>query len=150
MKGRIRRAALLSTLAVMLAPPAFAAGWKHLGSDSQNTHYFYKPKTYSMKNNIASSWTKKEYNVDVSAMVRKKTQPDDYTGTKSVVAYEEFNYTEKKKRTVIGKIYEGRDDHDVRRTDWSAIQPGSIDAGLLAALCRNDGGKREAGNGPAK
>ncbi len=148
MKGRIRRAVLLSTLAVMLASPAFAAGWKHLGSDKQNTHYFYKPKTYSMKKNIAGSWTKKEYNVDVSVMAQKKIQPDDYAGTKSVVAYEEFNCTEKKKRTIIGKVYEGSEDHDVSRTGWGAVESGSIDAGLLAELCRND--RPKEGTRPSK
>jgi hypothetical protein len=152
MKGKIKRAVLLSVLSVSLVPNAFAVGvgWKHLGSDKNNTHYFYKPKTYHVKDNIVRSWTKKEYNVDINAMMQKKIEPDDYTGTKSVVVFEEFNCGEKKKRTIIGKVYEGKDDSDVSRTDWAVVQPGSVDEGLLTALCTKDKGNQAESKVPAK
>ena len=139
MEGMIKRALLLLTLSVTLVPNAFAMQWKHLGSDENKTHYFFKPKTYSLKNKVASAWTKKEYNVDVNLMTLRKIQADEYKGNKSVVAYEEFNCTEKKKRTVVGKTYEKNDDTDIGKTNWTPVQPGSIDEGLLTALC-NEGG----------
>lgn len=138
MKGWSKRIMLLLPLAGLSATAAFASdpGWLHLGSDGKTTHYFYKPKTFRMKNNVASCWTKKEYNVDVKALTQNNVSPDDYRGSKSTVVFEEFNCVEKKKRTIIGKEYEGRDDRDVARTDWAAVQRGSIDEGLLTALCK--------------
>ncbi len=149
MNGMMKKTVLLVTMTLVFVSNAFAVDWKHLGSDGKSTHYFYKPKTYAMsKGKIASSWTKKEYNVDVSALTQKNVPPDDYTGSKSTVVFEEFNCIEKKKRTIIGKVYEGRDQSDVARTDWTAIQPGSIDEGLLTALCKEGGNKKEENKAP--
>lgn len=152
MKRWLKRIMLLVPLSVLSATTASASasGWLHLGSDGKTTHYFYKPKTYRMKNNVASCWTKKEYNVDVKALTQKNVSPDDYTGSKSTVVFEEFNCVEKKKRTIIGKEYEGRDDRDVARTDWAAVQPGSIDEGLLTVLCKEKSNVKEENKMPTK
>lgn len=151
MKGRTKRTALLLALAMVSASPAYAGKWKHLGSDGKSTHYFYNPKTYSLaKNTVASAWTKKEYNVDAGTMTQNKMFPDDYKGSRSVEAFEEFNCTEKKKRTLVGRYYEAKTDGDIDKTDWTAIAPGSIDEGLFSALCKGDMSKKEAGGTPAK
>lgn len=150
MRGRMTMTMLLLTLSVLLAANAFAAQWKHLGEDGKSTHYFYNPKTYALKNKVASSWTKKEYNVDVKAMIQNKTALDEYRGSKSVVAYEEFNCAERKKRTLVGRFYEGKIDGDVERTNWTAIEPASIDEGLLTALCKEGMSNKEVDKAPAK
>lgn len=142
---------LLATIMLMFVSNAFAVDWKHLGSDGKGNHYFYKPKTYSMSNKkIVSSWTKIEYNVDDAGLMQKKVAPDDYTGTASTVVFEQFNCVDKKKMTIVGKHYEGRDDNDVPKTGWTAVQPGSIDEGLLTALCKEGVNKKEENKAPMK
>jgi hypothetical protein len=58
--------------------------------------------------------------------------------------------SDRKKMTVVGKHYEGRDDNDVQKTGWTAIQPGSVDEGLLTALCKEGGNKKEENKAPVK
>ena len=150
MKGRTRTLLLLS-LSFALVPGAFAAEWKHLGTDGKSTHYFYKPKTFTIsKDRIASAWTKREYKVDLDVMARNKLSPAEYKGSRSVIAFEEYNCTEKKKRTILGKTYEGSNDADLGRTDWTGIEPGSVDEGLLSALCGEGKPKPAEGKAPAK
>lgn len=149
MNGMTKKTVLLATMTIMFVSNAFAVDWKHLGSDGKGNHYFYKPKTYSKSNDkIASSWTKIEYNVDVEGLMQKKVTPDEYTGSSSTVVFEQFNCIDRKKMTVVGKHYEGRDDNDVKRTGWTAIQQGSIDEGLLTALCKEGGNKKEENKAP--
>lgn len=150
MKGKMLRTVLLLALVLVSASNAFAAKWKHLGSDGKSTHYFYNPKASSIKNKVASAWTKKEYDVDISLMKQKNLQPDEYQGNRSVVAFEEFNCTEKKKRTIVGRYYEAKTDGDIDKTDWIAIAPDSIDEGLFNALCKEVVIKKEAGATPVK
>ena len=151
MKGMTKKTVLLATMTLMFVSNAFAEDWTHLGSDGQGNHYFYKPKTYAMsKDKIASSWTKIEHNVDVAGMMQKKVAPDEYKGRSTVIAYEQYNCIDRKKMTLVGKHFEGRDDNDVARTDWTAIQPGSVDEGLLTALCKEVGNKKEENKVPSK
>ncbi len=151
MNGMMRKTVLLVTMMLMFVSNAFAMDWIHLGSDGKGNHYFYKPKTFSMsKDKIASSWTKIEYNVDVEGLKQQKVTPDEFTGITSTVVYEQYNCVDRKKMTVVGKHYEGRDDNDIARTGWTAIQPGSIDEGLLAALCKEGGNKKEENKAPAR
>lgn len=146
MKGSMKRTLVLLSLSVLSAPPAFAAQWKHLGSDGKSTHYFYNPKTFSVKSNVASAWTKKELNVDPAVMAKNNLLPNEYKGSKSIVAFEEFNCTDRKKRTMVGKIYEAKTEGDVERTDWTVIEPGSVDEGLLNALCKGEGVEKKEGS----
>lgn len=151
MKGRTRKTLLLLSLSFALVPGAFASEWQHLGTDAKSTHYFYKPKTFAVsKDKIASAWTKKEYNVDLDVMDRNKLSPDEYKGSRSVSAFEEYSCTEKKKRTIIGKAYEGSQESDLVRTDWTGIEPGSIEEGLLSALCGESKPKPAESKAPAK
>jgi hypothetical protein len=151
MKGIAKKTVLLASVTLVIVSNAFAADWRHLGSDGKGNHYFYKPKTYSMFNaKIASSWTKIEFNVDEAQLKLKKVAPDDYKGATSTVVFEQFNCAEKKKMVVIGKHYEGRDDNDVPKTGWIAVQPGSIDEGLLTALCKEGGNKKDVTKAPEK
>ncbi len=82
--------------------------------------------------------------------MQKKVTPDEYTGSSSTVVFEQFNCVDRKKMTVVGKHYEGKDDNDVKRTGWTAIQPGSIDEGLLTALCKEGGNNKPENKAPAK
>jgi len=151
MNGMMWKTVLLVTMMLMFVSNVFAMDWIHLGSDGKGNHYFYKPKTYAVsKDKIASSWTKVEYNVDVAGLMQKKVTPDEYTGSSSTVVYEKYNCIDRKKMTVVGKHYEGRDDNDVARTGWTAILPGSIDEGLLTALCKEGGSKKEENKAPVK
>jgi hypothetical protein len=151
MNGTMKKTVLLATVTLMFVSNAFAIDWKHLGSDGKGNHYFFKPKTYAMsKDKIASSWTKVEYKVDVAGLMQKKVTPDEYTGSSSTVVYEKYNCIDRKKMTIVGKHYDGKDDNDVAKTGWTAVQPGSIDEGLLTALCKDGGNKKEESRAPAK
>lgn len=134
MKSMISKGLLLVGC-ILCASNSYAAEWKHLGADQNNTHYFYKPKTYIVQKGLVKAWTKKEFNVNLSAMQRKNVEADDYTGKKSIVVYQEFNCSEKKVRSIIGKIYERREESDISKTDWVKVQPASDDDNLLKALC---------------
>lgn len=131
----MKKASLLATLIIMTASSAMAEPWSHLGDHDGSTKYFYNPKTYSLKDNIAGSWIKKEFNVDTAAMLKNKIAPDKQVGTRSIISFEEFDCAKKMKRVQVGKEYDKGDNHDIARTDWLKIVPGSLDEGLLNAFC---------------
>jgi hypothetical protein len=132
----MKKITLLTALLVMSTSTAMAHQWKQLGSDGKTSYYFYNPKTYSLKDNIAGSWIKKEFNVDTAAMVKDKIEPDKYAGNKSIVAFEEYDCAKKMKRTLVGKEFDKGDENDLVRTNWLEIAPGSLDESLLNALCK--------------
>ena len=103
----MKKIIVLSAVLLMSTSPALAQKWKHLGNYDDTTSYFFNPKTFSIsKDQIVSTWTKKEFGVDQAAMASEKLGPDMYKGKKSVVAYEEFDCDKHKKRTVTGISYE--------------------------------------------
>ncbi len=135
----MKKTALLSVLILMTAAStALAAPWKQLGTDGKHNYYFYKPKTLQVsKDNIISTWTKKEYGVNPAELAKKSS---DYSnlGAKTIATFEEYNCAEKTKRTITGQIYEvGKERFDdVTRTDWAVVKPGTMDEDLLNALCK--------------
>jgi len=132
----MKKALVLTILLVMSASTAMAHEWKQLGSDGATSYYFYNPKTYSRKDNVAGTWIKKEFNVDAAAMLRDKVALDEYAGNKSIVAYEEYDCVKKMKRTLVGKEFDKGEEHDLERTKWLEIAPGSLDEGLMNAICK--------------
>lgn len=123
----------------MSASPALAQQWKNLGTYGTSTYYFYNPKTLAVaKDQIVSTWTKREFDVDAAAMDKGKLGPDQYKGSKSVVAYEEFDCAKQKKRIVSGMSYdnEKNQNKDVSPTDWQGVLTGTLEGNLLEAVCR--------------
>jgi hypothetical protein len=133
----VKKTTILAALLIMTASPAMAQPWKHLGTDSGSTSYFFNPKTFSAsKDNIITTWTKKEFNVDTAALAKAKVSPDMFKGTKSIAAYEEFDCSKKKKRTLTGMSFENGKSTDLKKTNWLEVVPGSLDGNLINALCQ--------------
>ena len=134
---KMKKTSLLAALIIMTASSAMAQQWKYLGDYNGSTIYFYNPKTYSLKDYIAGSWIKKEFNVDTAAMLKNNIVPDMYVGNKSTVTFEEYDCAKRMMRTQVGKEYYKKDEHDIKRTGWLEIAPKSLDESLFNALCKD-------------
>lgn len=133
----MKKTTIMAALLIISASPALAQQWKHLGTHGASTSYFFKPKTLSVsKDNVVSSWTKKEFYLDAAAMTRERLTPDQLTGSKSVVAYEEFDCSKNTRRTLTGITKENGRRTDNEKTGWQEVVRGSLDESLLNSLCR--------------
>jgi len=134
-----KKCTIMAAALIMSASPALAQQWKNLGTFDASTYYFYNPKTFTVaKDNTIGTWTKREFGVDSAAMAKENIGPDKYIGSKSVVAYEEFDCLNQKKKTVTGLSYDNLHDKktDVARTEWQEVAKNSLEGNLLDAVCR--------------
>lgn len=133
----MKKTSIMAALLIISASPALAQQWKHLGTHGASTSYFFKPKTLSVsKDKVVATWTKKEFHVDAAAMTKEGLAPDQFTGTKSLVAYEEFDCSQSTKRTLTGITKENGRKTDSAKTGWQEVAGGSLDESLLNSLCR--------------
>jgi len=134
-----RKYYIVAASLLLSASPALAQQWQHLGSYGPSSFYFMNPKTLSVTaEKTVKSWTKREIDVDAAAMAKAKLMPDQYKGSTSVVAYNEFDCGKRQKRTLAGMSYDNarRESKDLDRTDWQPVERGTLEANLLEAVCR--------------
>ncbi|GFO64756.1 hypothetical protein M1B72_05400 [Geomonas paludis] len=129
---------LLAAFLVMSATPSLAQQWQQLGTYDESTYYFINPKTFSIgKDGTVSTWTKREFNVDVAKTVKESIPPEKIKGKKTHVYYEEYDCAGQKKRILTGMTYdnEAATMKDQEKTGWLPI-PVGLEKNIFDGVCR--------------